>query len=397
MSNLGLCFSGGAYEDWRWYNPNGYHTIILRGNMRHVRVIGAAQYTEALQRVQSIRAKTHVHFRHMIHVPPGGDKKTDDGMWKLPVQEWIDNIYFAHGYDKYRMHVQWDNEFSTDNLDVLGQYVHSGVQLARAAGQRDMRLDMLSFPTHWPAYHDQTKDWLAQGHFDDLFRAIAANQGSDDTPRIWCVPNAYIHEQNLDGIRNVIAIWRRFKDVTGVAPHMALGEYAWSRITADGQFDPHGGYAAEDRNPETVIDFCVDTFETKLLSYGIGAMLYTVGYLGGNEVKTFHFDNGPLNVYAVKIAQMAEPTPPLPEPEPVITLPIPTTPPDDDEDTVEVPTLPAFERKTLERQVLKYRALAQSIKAQQALLDASAQEVQALILRCELELELLDDAADAAA
>jgi len=341
MSNLGISFGDGCYADGPWLRfGDGYHAIIQRGNLRHVRLLGAAQHKDALAREREIRPQTVVHFRHMIHTPPGGADKTDDGMWKLPPAEWRENIYFAHGYDKYRMHAQTDNEFSTDLEAELAHYTQWQSQLAHDATTFDMRLDMLSFPTHWPAYHKGTENWLAAGKFDDLFRAIATNQGPADKPRIWCTPNCYWNDGNTDGLRNVKALWQRFKFVTGVAPHMVCGEYAWIGIK-DGQFDADGGYKKYGVTADYVIRYSVAHFEAYLLGYGIGAMLYSVGDLGAAKVTHFAFDAASLSRYAQLASGLAEPAPvpdtkPLPDPAPV------PEPPPTDGDTKPVTITPAF-------------------------------------------------------
>lgn len=354
MSQLGICGSGGIYADTYWRNMAGepdFPSIIRKGNLRHIRLIGAGQANDALNRACAVRTNTVVHWRHMLHVPPGGDHKTDDGMWRLPPEEWRKNVYMPQHdglplpYNRvrvpYQPHVSTNNEFSTKSLAVLNEYCNFEIERARDAKMYDMRLDMLSFPSHWPCYDgnetSEVRTWLDKGYFDDLFRAIGQAQGPTQHPRIWCLPNAYINRENLDALRNILKLYKRFEEVNGFPPHMAVGEYGYARMK-DGQFDPHGGHLADPTiTAEQSIDLLVNNYNIYLRPKGIGAMLYTAGLLGGNEVKTFHYAMKELDYFAQQAAKVDTgplPTPILPIPEP----PVIVEPPPDTEDTKEIPT-----------------------------------------------------------
>ena len=423
----GLCLSDGVYSDSFWHRLDGdpdFASIIRHGKLRHVRMLGAGQNEQARQRVTDIRTQARVHWRHMLHTPPGSTKRTDDGMWRLPVSEWRPNVYYAHQYHTLPMAVSDNNEFSTDDLSVLKEYIDSRIQLLNLVPLWNLTLDVLSFPTHWPAYAPGSETWLQDGHFDELFRTIAKHQGSPTNPRVYCLPNAYVHPKNLDGLRNVKAIWRRFKDVTGVAPHMVVGEYGYAKFDGH-RFDPHGGHKADNTiTAKQSLLFLVEQYDKFLLSYGIDFMVYTAGLLGGNEVTTFHYTMSELDYFASLMDKIKDPvqlpdTGPLPPPEPEPPVIIPE-PPDDPEDTTEIEPpaeMVSIDRAVLERQLQTYQNLKAGLlalmheeqaamqlkyaeiemhKSKLALLDKSANELQPLILETEGYLEQFTNAASAA-
>lgn len=420
MSNLGLCLSGGVYADTYWLNLAGepdFPTIIRTGNLRHIRLIGAGQANEALTRAGHIRTNTVVHWRHMLHTPPGGSRSTDDGMWRLPPEEWRKNVYMPNhtklpmAYPHVRLphtpHVSTNNEFSTASLPVLLEYIAFETERARDAAAYGMCLDMLSFPTHYPTFHGEAdspvRGWLDAGHFDPLLSAIGKAQGPVNNPRIWCVPNAYVHPDNLDGLRNIVAIHRRFVKVNGFPPHMVIGEYGYA--TFDGQrFDPHGGHRKDDAiTAEASLDFLLHWYNVKLRPHGIGAMVYTAGLHGGEEVTSFHYTMRELQYFAQQVREDDQrPAPPVIQPPPI------DGPPVDDEDTVEldpVDRLSALQKqlRQIELEIAQHHAVNRELDAlERWILDKrdqqniKAQQLQVLLTDTTNKIEELQEAAEAA-
>jgi hypothetical protein len=331
MSLLDITFSDGIFDVAPWHGnsqiPVGYHEIIRRGNVRWIGMCLASQPNDAKQRAAELRTMTRVRMRHMLHIPPGSTKKTDDGMWKLPPLEWLNNIVIAHGYPNTGWYISDNNEFSTENETVLAEYIHTRIEIIQQSRGKGIKLALLSTPSHWPAFSEnpKVKAWLDAGKFDELFKAIAEHQGEPSDPQITICPNAYYNELNDDGLRNVIALWERFKKATGKVPHMILGELAYAApLDQFGRVNPHGGFKSIGMPPADMITGLIGRIQKFLLSRGIRGMLYNEGVIGGNEVTTFHCGHDTLLAALDAASKLAappiEPEPETPPAEPVLAV-----------------------------------------------------------------------------
>lgn len=313
MSYLGINFSDGTYEDWRW--PN-FHTIIRANAVRWVNICGASQYEQAIQRAIAVMAahNCRVRFRHMLHQPPGGTRLTDDGMWKLGARDWVNNVALAHRYHEIGVYLLSDNEYSTGGS--YRHYAESEAERIALAVPRGVKMAVCSLPTHNPA-----QGQLEQGDLDPLFQAVAEYMGDASDPKVVLSPNAYFTRDNLDGLRKVVAIRKRFMDVTGREPVIVVGEYGYIGANDAGQLDPHKGYISDALAWADVQRMMIDNLTTYFLPHRIHALAYTVaGNLGGNEVQKFRIDpEKPLVELMRQASTLSEPIP----------YPIPTEPEDD--------------------------------------------------------------------
>lgn len=324
MSLLDINFANKCYEQWRWHpgaEGPGYHEFIRRGNVRWINVNMESQANDARQRAHEVRSQTRIRVRHMLHTPPGSSKKTDDGMWQQPPLEWVHNVVIAHNYHNTGWYILDSNEFSTENEDTLNEYIDTRIQVIdevvrlRKTGV-DIRLALLSTPSHWPAFSENPKvaKWLDNGKLDRLFTKIADHQGPASDPLIGIFPNAYYNELNDDGCRNIVAIWERFKRATNKTPHLIVGEFAYARpLDSNGRVDAHGGYLAINMPPKDMITGMVGRIQRFFLARGIRLMAYCEGYIGGNEVLTFNFGQKTLGEL-MDAAMNLEPPKPINEP-----------------------------------------------------------------------------------
>lgn len=382
MTIIGFHFTGKVYseaERTRWL------TQIKRIHPRFIVVVIADQRKEATQFVREVRTQcphTKVIIRHCADGP-------DEGMWKRidPVDyvQRIGGLYTEQLADLDGWYLMPDNEFSSTSRDDYDAWMAWLALAAREAHRIGLRLALGCQPTHNPE-----PPLIAAGWLDVLFQVFKAY------PEHIYYRNVYYDAQNRDGLRYVRVITERMKQMAGYVPAIVIGEFGRLRTITDAQ---HGykstGIPRRDLAVEAVSLF--RTYLQGLSPLGIYVCWFCVGeWPTGHD--TFNIAPDDDDAFFDELAKVANEklpdTAPLPSPEPTPT-PLPTEPPTED-DTVKIPTVTDFARTTLERQIKSYTALATSIKAQQAILDASAQEVQALLLRCQLELEKLDDAALAA-
>lgn len=313
-------FSDGIYEAHRWNNgqPGAYRRLMTERGVHTLNILIAAQPSDALARaIECGNDGLQVRIRHMLHKPIGSANETDDGMWKLPPDEWINNLAIAHGYHHMPVFLNTDNEFSTGNVDVLRIYINYETRRIQRASEIGLKLAVMSFPSHWPALNAPTSQWLQNGLFDDYFRTIAQVQGPVNNPRILVCPNCYINEHpayGQDGVKNIMALHKRFVEVTGTRPHMALGEYAYARmLPGTTKIDAHGGWLTN-LNRQQMISITAAIHNQHFAPVGIEAMLYTVaGNLGGNEVQTFKLATADLDEL---LSALNKPTTPPPPPPP---------------------------------------------------------------------------------
>jgi hypothetical protein len=331
-------FSDGIYEAHRWNNgqPGAYRRLMTERGVRTLNILIASQASDALARaIECGNDGLRVRIRHMLHQPPGGANKTDDGMWQLPPDEWINNVAIAHGYHQMPVFLNTDNEFSTDVEGVLRKYISNETRRIERASEIGLKLAVMSFPSHWPALNGPTSQWLKNGLFDDYFRTIARYQGSADNQRILVCPNCYVNEHpayGQDGVKNILALHQRFVEVTGIRPHMALGEYAFAQmLPGTTKIDAHGGWLTG-LNRQQMISITAGIHNQYFAPVGIEAMLYTVaGTLGGNEVQTFKFSTADLDELLSSLNPPAPPpTDPTPQPPHTDPTPLPQPPTNDD-------------------------------------------------------------------
>jgi hypothetical protein len=402
QSAIGIQFVGACFEDWRWDGTGGYHEMMRQLNPAFVNFMGAAQYKEAFQRATALQAQspqTRILWRHMKHQPPTMSDKTDKNMWRLPAQEFVDNVVVAHGYHKTGWYLVTDTEGSINSPEEAKQYAAMQAQVLDNGVQAGARFAVLRTSTHNPP-----KAWLDAGYFDELFRAVARNMGSYLDPNVVLSMNAYYDDDpdyGNDGLKHIKTIEDRFIKVTGKRPVICLGELGY-----DKKFTSEAGWRTTTLSAEANAMLMVNRFNEHLGRYGWAACAWCEGV--GNDAKVRNFILGSTGIRVligsaprwIRLDELPDTGPlPSPEPEPPVIVP---EPPQNDEDTVIIDRTEALreqiaelmlmrEKLKLERQVNDTNIELYQIKNK--LVDLRNQQVQTDLLEAENKLEQLTEAA----
>lgn len=297
---LGIHFADGVYSEGEWFGtePN-YSTILHKLSPAWVNLLGGAQYNEARQRAAWVTTNlpARVIWRHYKHIPPGQEKPTDGGLWKLPAPEWVNNIGLAHGYEQTGWYILTDNEPGMADWTPYVRWLCDLIPLAIAAG---LRLAVLRFSTHNPSYAQ-----IDSGVFDPALRMIAQYQGPAEDLRIVVSPNWYYSDDNHDGITHIAALVNRMQQVTGRRPVVVIGEYAYAQ-----NLDPNKGWRAAGLSESATLDGLRVNYELLIRPRGFNALPYCAGTLGGEQVTTFHLDKRMLDAMAEMMASVTPIEPP---------------------------------------------------------------------------------------
>lgn len=297
MSAWGPHFADGCYTEGEWFTDEpdqpSYSTTLRRLNPAYVGLLGGAQYNEARQRAQWITANlpAKVIWRHYKHIPPGGTEPKDDGLWGLPVSEWVNNIALAHGYHDTGWYVLTDNEPSMQDwtpyvnwLTDLLHYLYADPKEPRSK----LRLAVLRFPTHNPPIQA-----IYSGVFDKALKAIKAYQGPVHNRRIIVSPNWYYSADNLDGIKHVVALVERMQAITGQRPTVVLGEYAYAH-----GLDAYKGWLGAGIPESVMLNHLRANYDALAKKHRFYALPYCVANIGGPQVMTFRMDRRVLSKMA---------------------------------------------------------------------------------------------------
>lgn len=320
QSGIGVNITDQVYDDGHW---KPIADRLNRLNPKSIGILGAAQYPQARQRARELRNRfptALIKFRHHIHKPPGSDDISDKGMWKLPPQEYVDNVIVAHGYHEDGLHIVTDNEsaFSADFGETWKPYAEAQAQVLDLGVPVGARFAVLRTPTHWPM-----RSQLDAGELDILFAAVARNMGDYTDPKVILSSNAYYDESNTDALLKVKAMRDRFFKVTGREPVISLGEYGYDRNFTSGT-----GWRKVGLNGTVYINGAVDRFNKFLGIHSWTADLYCVGIGEDDKIKQFALGMEELDDLIV-IAPTWMPAAPVEEPP--VTEPPPASQPQPDE------------------------------------------------------------------
>lgn len=308
QSAIGINITDGVYADGPW---SQIAEKLGKLNPKSIGILGAAQYPQARQRAGELRTRfptAFIKFRHYIHPEK---KPTDQGMWKLPPDEYVNNVILAHGYHETGWHIVTDNEssFSADFGQSWREYAEKQAWVIELGVPKGAKFAVLRTPTHWPM-----RTQIDAGELDILFRAIAQHMGSADDPAVIWSPNAYYDDSNIDALAKIKYARDYFVKLTGREPVISLGEYGFDR-----NFTSGAGWRKVGLDGTAYMQKAVDNFNKHVGMHGWTADLYCVGVGQDDKVATFALGMPELDtLIAIAPTWVLTPTslPEAPQPEP---------------------------------------------------------------------------------